>query len=375
MRNVVSILVAASALVSCERTPPPIAAKLSVSEVLTGAADPRFARADAPREFESPADHGPHPEFQSEWWYFTANLRDDAGREFGCQLTFFRRASRFDAPSSSSAWAARDIFMAHFAVSDVAAGEFHAFERFERGALELAGATGDPWRVWNRDWSASGSLDRDGTTRLVAEEDGVAIDLELLATVAPILNGERGLSRKGAAPGAASYYYSSPGMRASGELTLDGAKRRVAGSCWLDREWSTSALDAEQIGWDWFALDLGDAGHLMLYSMRRRDGRRDPHSSGTWIGSNGEAVKLASDEFEIEATARWTSPRTGSTYPSTWIVRVPSRDAQFKIVPLLADQELDLAVRYWEGAVRVEGRVDALELDSRGYVELTGYDE
>jgi predicted secreted hydrolase len=363
------------AVVSCDAREAPIAAKLTVGEAMSGDADPRFERAREARAFEFPADHGPQPAFQTEWWYFTANLRDDAGREFGCQLTFFRRATRFEPAAHDSAWAARDVHMAHFALSDVQASEFHAFERFERGALELAGAELEPrWRVWNRDWSAEGSLDVGGATLLRARSGAVAIELEVRALTPPVLNGERGLSRKGEADGAASYYYSLPRMATKGTLTVNGREHRVSGRTWFDREWSTSALGEAQVGWDWFALRLGEAGELMLYSMRRGDGEPDVHSSGTWIPADGAAEHLSREQFAIEPLASWTSPRTMVRYPARWRVSVPSREVDVEVEPLLAGQELDLAIRYWEGAVRVRGTVAGRLVDERGYVELAGYD-
>ncbi len=371
---IAAALLACAILWSCERENSLPPASISVSEAMSAPADERFERAREPREFEFPRDHGPQPAFQTEWWYFTANLRAASGEEFGCQLTFFRRATRFEPPPSPSKWSARDVYMAHFAVSDVARGELREFERFERGALELAGATLEPqWRVWNRDWSASGSLERGGELRLEAREGEVALALTLSSLTAPVLNGERGLSRKGAADGAASYYYSLPRLEARGTIELDGRSIEVSGRAWFDREWSTSALDAEQVGWDWFALRLGAAGELMLYSMRRRDGQSDEHSSGTWIDARGQAQPLARSEFSIEVLDTWTSPRSAVRYPARWRVRVPARELELEVTPLIADQELNLSVRYWEGAVRVQGSVGGRRVDERGYVELAGY--
>lgn len=363
------------ALASCERAAPPLQAEFSVAEAMSAPADPRFERALAPRAFRFPEDHGPKPAFQTEWWYFTANLADDQGREFGCQLTFFRRAPRFEPASSASSWSSRDVFMAHFALLDVAGARFRAFERFERGGeLGLAGATLEPqWSVWNRDWSASGSLERGGVVRLVAGEGDARLELTLRSRTGPVLHGDGGLSRKGAAPGAASYYYSLPRLDAEGTMALDGREHRVRGRAWFDREWSTSALDEEQAGWDWFALRLGDAGELMLYSLRRRDGARDPHASGSWIGPDGTLRALQPDEFSIEVLEHWRSPRTAVRYPSKWRVRVPSRGVELVLTPLLAAQELELTVRYWEGAVRIQGSVAGAPVDERGYVELAGY--
>lgn len=370
-------LAACAALSSCQReSPAPGAppAAISVAQAMSAPADERFERAREPREFEFPRDHGAQPSFQTEWWYFTANLRAANGDEFGCQLTFFRRATRFEAPPSPSRWSSREVHMAHFAVSDVARGELREFERFERGALELAGATLEPqWRVWNRDWSASGSLESGGAVRLEAREGDVALELELSSLTDPVLNGERGLSHKGSADGAASYYYSLPRMAARGTIELGGQSFAVSGRAWFDREWSTSALDAGQVGWDWFALRLGEAGELMLYSMRRSDGAADEHSSGTWIDAQGRAQALTRADFSIEVLDTWTSPSSAVRYPSRWRVRAPAHEVELEVTPLIADQELNLSVRYWEGAVRVRGEVRGQSVDERGYVELAGY--
>ncbi len=359
---------------ACERSTSPQPASISVSQAMSAPADERFERALEPREFVFPRDHGPQPSFQTEWWYFTANLRAASGEEFGCQLTFFRRATRFEAPPSPSKWSARDVYMAHFAILDAARGELREFERLERGALELAGATLEPlWRVWNRGWSASGSLERGGAVRLEAREGAVGLVLELESLTEPVLNGERGLSRKSSTDGAASYYYTLPRMDARGTIELDGRTFDVRGRAWFDREWSTSALEPEQVGWDWFALRLGDAGELMLYSMRRRDGQPDAHSSGTWIDARGVGHPLTRAQFQIEALDTWTSPRSAVRYPARWRVRVPEREVELEVTPLAPDQELNVSVRYWEGAVRVQGRVLGQSVDERGYVELAGY--
>ena len=89
------------------------------------------------REF--PADHGPHPDFRSEWWYATITLADAQGARYGVQFTLFRQAltpTPGDAP-----WRSGQIYMAHAALTDVAAGDHRAWQRFARGRAELAGVT------------------------------------------------------------------------------------------------------------------------------------------------------------------------------------------------------------------------------------------
>jgi predicted secreted hydrolase len=358
----------------CAREQVPEPQSLGVGEILSAPADPRFERALEPRELHFPADHGPHESFQTEWWYFTGNLDAEDGRELAYQLTFFRRSLAFERPELDSGWAARDAALAHFTVGDAASGEFVSFERFQRHALGLSGAQGDPWRVWLRDWSASGELEGGGA-RLVAEGlasdgNGVAIDLVLRASGPVVLHGDRGLSRKGHEPGNASYYASIPRLETRGTVRIGGRERSVRGESWFDHEWSTSALDAGQTGWDWFALRFADGRVLMLYVLRRDDGSRDTTSSGTFVAADGTTHHLALDSFEIEALATWTSRRSGASYPSRWRIRVPAHALQVEITPTVPASELAHSVRYWEGPVRGEdGAGEAV----RGFVELTGY--
>ncbi|MBM3988686.1 MAG: carotenoid 1,2-hydratase [Planctomycetes bacterium] len=371
MRATVLFVVGAF-LAACSDERGSVRASLDVGDLLSAPADPRFERALAPREFAFPSDHGPHASFQTEWWYFTGTLADSAGREFGYQLTFFRRALAPDAPSLDSAWATKDIYMAHFTLADAQSGTFEARERFERGALGLAGASATPWRVWLRDWSVEGDLDA-GDVRLRARDGELELDLALRATSALVRQGERGLSRKGAAAGNASHYYSLPRMRSQGTLALRGERHTVSGESWFDREWSTSALEEGQVGWDWFALRLDDGSELMLYRMRRADGSVDPFSSAMFTRKGAEPRALASNEFVVRESASWTSPASGASYPSRWTIEVPSLELAVELEPLVSDCELRVAVRYWEGAVRVKGTRESRALLGRGFVELTGY--
>jgi predicted secreted hydrolase len=354
---------------------PPIRPSLAITEVLAG--DPAgFARADGPREFTFPRDHGSHPEFRTEWWYYTGHLATPDGAEFGFQLTFFRSAlPQVDDPSESpSAWRPDDLWMAHFAVSDLEAGEFYPFERFARGAVGLAGASESGFDVWLEDWRAV-AVDPDdpnSAVRLVARENGVELDLLVHPERAPVLQGVDGLSQKGAAPGNASYYYSVTRWQAAGTLTVAGHVAPVAGSAWLDREWSSSALEPGQVGWDWFSLQLDDGADLMLYVMRRADGSADPRSAGTWQSAAGEIERLDHTDFHVRSTASWQAP-SGVTYPAAWRVEVPALDLELAVSPRLADQELRLAFRYWEGSVEVTGARAARALAGRGFAELTGY--
>jgi predicted secreted hydrolase len=350
----------------------------------TGA--PGFAQALAPRAFSFPRDHGPHPWFRHEWWYVTGNLDAADGERFGFELTFFRFAleppdaplpQNAPAPVAASAWRAREIYMAHFAVTDVARRRFRFAQKLERAALGLAGAHADMLHVWVDDWSLGGEV-ASGTAaprwRLRAAQAGYAIELELVPRGAPVLNGDHGLSRKADEPTAASYYYSIPRLEARGRVLRDGTPLAVSGAAWLDREWGSGALSSQQAGWDWFALQLNDGSALLFYALRRRDGGRDPHSAGTWIADSGETRSLTDADVTIAVTHEWRSAR-GGRYPAGWRIRVPSLALDLAVRPVLSDQELGTTPRYFEGAVDVSGARAEHALGGRGYVELVGYAE
>lgn len=345
---------------------------LAITEVLAG--DPEgFAVAELPRDFVFPADHGRHPEFRTEWWYFTGHLAGE--QDYGFQLTFFRSGlPEAAAAASDSAWRPDDLWMAHFAVGNYTAGRFHAEERFARGAAGLAGAADARFDVWLEDWSltAVDPTRSDSALELRAATGEITLDLRLVPQRLPVLNGEAGLSRKGTAPGNASYYYSMTRWEAGGTLIGPDGADAVAGQAWLDREWSTSALEPGQIGWDWFSLSLSDGTDVMLYLMRRDDGTFDLTSSGTWVNADGSSEPLALEDYDVRVLDVWKSP-SGSEYPAGWEIRIPDRALELRITPLLADQELRHTFRYWEGGVAVEGTHGETTVSGRGFVELTGY--
>jgi len=334
-----------------------------------------FARAEGPRPFDFPADYGPHPDFQTEWWYYTGNLATASGRRFGYQLTFFRRAliPPTEREERASDWAADQVYMAHFALTDVADKQHRAFERFSRGAVGLAGAASPPYRVWLEDWRVEQVRDDPDVIEMHAAQEDIAIDLRLIDRKGPIPQGDQGYSQKGPDPGNASYYYSQPRLETSGTVTVSEATFEVEGWSWMDHEFSTSALAPDQVGWDWFALRLDDGSDLMVFQIRQTDGAIDPFSSGTLIGLEGETQRLTRDDFSIAVENTWRSPRSGATYPARWTVRVPDADLTLTVTPLVADQELNVSYAYWEGAVRIEGDRAGEPITGKGYVELTGY--
>jgi predicted secreted hydrolase len=357
------------------RAPRPLGASLVAAAAPGDAAG--FARVNGPRQMVFPQDQGPHDDFRTEWWYYTGSLTADTGERFGYQLTFFRRALLPPAARAArpSDWAADQVYMAHFALTDVSGGAHHSFERLERGAARLAGAQADPYRVWLDDWSveeiAGGS--NGSPARLRATSDDISLDLTLRDLKGPILQGDGGYSRKGPEPGNASTYYSLPRIATSGTVSVDGRTFTVDGLSWMDHEFSTSALGADQAGWDWFSLQLDNDYELMLFRLRRADGSLDGFSSGTLIAPDGTTRTLGPGDFTVEPSGRWRSPRTGATYPAGWTLTVPAADLGLTITPRLADQEMNVSYTYWEGAVAAEGTMAGKPVSGGGYVELTGY--
>lgn len=354
--------------------PPPAPAEDGAVDLLGAADVAGYEQALAPRPFVFPQDHGPHPGFRQEWWYYTGNLAAADGRRYGYQLTFFRFAlAPPPAVPRDSAWGADQIYLAHFALTDVAGRRFYQAERSSRAALGLAGAEAAPFRVWLEDWSAAGTGGAALPMRLRADMAEAAIELVLESAKPVVLQGDAGLSQKGAAPGNASYYYSYTRMPTRGTLRVGAERIEVTGTSWMDREWSTSALDPDQAGWDWFSLQLDSGEELMFYQLRRRDSGIDPHSGGVWVDAAGAARPLRRDEVAIEVLDHWQSPDTGARYPSRWRLRVPALRLELELRPRLAGQEIRQRFRYWEGAVAASGRRDDTAVGGSGYVELVGY--
>ena len=361
-------------LAGCET--PEMGASVSVAQAMSGDTT-GYARADRVRPFAFPEDHGPHPAFKAEWWYVTGNVRatDGTDRRFGVQFTVFRSALAPDtgATDRASGWAASQLYMAHTAIGDVAAGRFYDQERFARGAAGLAGASAEPVAAFVgpvRLASVGGASGPVGL-RLEGSADGAAFDLTARPLKPIVLQGDRGLSQKGVGLGNASYYYAQTRMATTGTVTVPGDDGPetvpVEGLTWLDREWSTSALGPDQVGWDWFALHLDDGRDLMLYQLRQSDGSKDPLSKGSLVAQDGTKTGLPADAYSLEPLATWTSPR-GGTYPTRWRLRVPSAGIDVEVSAALQAQELDATVRYWEGAVDVTGSHPGV-----GFLEMTGY--
>ena len=333
-----------------------------------------FQKALVVKDWEFPRDFGAHEDYQTEWWYYTGNLATDTDREFGFQLTFFRQALKPEAErvGDNSHWRGNQIYSAHFTVSDVAERQFYPTERFSRGTVGLAGAKSQPYEVWLEDWSATEV--KPGTVRLRAKTAEVALDLRVNQTLPPVLQGDRGLSVKGKEPGNASYYYSLVQQPTAGTIDIKGESYTVTGLTWKDHEYSTSALTAGTVGWDWFSMQFDNGSALMLYLLRNENGTLESTSAGKYIAASGETTTLSGDDWQVEVLDNWKSPKNGAVYPAKWTIEIPKLDIALRAEPLMPNQELNMATAtYWEGAVRFEGKQGKNLLNGKGYVELTGY--
>jgi len=326
------------------------------------------------RKLSFPADHYSHPDFKTEWWYYTGHLETESGKHYGYQVTFFRFGVRDRQKEMTEQPLFTELYMAHFALSDIAAKKFTFRERINRGYGDKAGAATDRYRVWNEDWKVEG----DARNHSIQVNDrGTELRLTLKSLKPPVLHGKNGLSQKGEGEGRASYYYSLTRMQTEGELIVAGKKEKVHGISWMDHEFGSNQLREDQVGWDWFSIKLDNQTELMLYLIRRKDGSPDPYSSGTIVKSAGTTKHLALKDFRIEILDRWKSPKSGGAYPMKWKVAIPSEEIELEIAPAFPDQELitnrSTRVTYWEGAVAINGAFRNKPVTGLGYVEMTGY--
>ncbi|MGC5703116.1 iron ABC transporter permease [Pseudomonas sp. NFXW11] len=321
-----------------------------------------FTQVTPGRVFSFPADHAAHDGFRIEWWYLTADLSDAQGRHFGVQWTLFRSALR--AAPEQPGWGAPLVWLGHAAATS--AQSHHAAERYARGGVGQAGVTGQPFQAWIDDWqlrSQDSAGDPLARMQVQASGPGFAYRLQLTSQRPLVLQGEGGYSRK-SEQGQASYYYSQPFFQASGELQIDGQRYQVSGPAWLDREWSSQPLAADQSGWDWFSLHLDSGERLMLFRVRERAGA--PYISGTWINADGSTQHLGPGQVQL--TAQDYSEVEGRRLPTTWGVKIPDKGLDIHTRALNAQAWMKLSIPYWEGPVQVEG-----SHGGSGYLEMTGY--
>jgi predicted secreted hydrolase len=335
------------------------------------AAQPMWSVARPGWTYEFPRDHFSHPDFKTEWWYFTGNLAAEDGREFGYQLTFFRQGVRRGDPAETK-FAVEDIKLAHFAITEVSAGRFHFAQRVSRGAFGEAGFSDGDRIAWIKDWQLRQT--GEGSFALQARDTDFGLSLQLTARKPPVFHGADGLSQKAEGEGRASHYYSLTRLEAEGTITLGAEKIRVQGWSWFDQEWATNQLAANQTGWDWLSLQFADNTELMVFQIRLADGGRDSHSHGTWIDAEGRTTPIEHADFELVPGRTWRSPQTGGVYPMAWNLRLAKLGLDLEVTAALPAQELVLKpIAYWEGSVRALGTRGDRPITGRGYLEMTGY--
>jgi len=322
-----------------------------------------FAAVVPGRTFAFPADHGPHPEFRIEWWYVTANLTDTTGTAYGAQWTLFRQAIAAGGPQEG--WANQQIWMGHAAVTRA---DTHRFaQAFARGGIGQAGVDAKPFRAWIDAWEMRGfepvNDDKLAPCELKASGADFSYALRLEAERALVLQGEAGYSRKSLRE-QASYYYSQPHYTAKGILTIDDKPVDVTGMAWLDREWSSQPLAADQSGWDWLSLHFSAGDKLMLYRMRQTDGQH--YGSGKWIAPDGKTEQLASADISMTPLAFTEMEKR--KIPTKWRIAIPRMALSIECTPLNARSWMGTSFPYWEGPISFAGSHTGL-----GYLEMTGY--
>jgi predicted secreted hydrolase len=343
---------------------------------------PAMARADewrqaiGPWRWVFPRDHGSHPEFRTEWWYFTGNLSDSPNNRFGYQLTFFRQGVHYKMKDSNNPWAIRHIYLAHFALTDISSKQFWYTERVSRQGPGLAGASQENMNVWLLNWVAKMEGNR---IKIEARQPDMELTLNLVPRKPLAFHGKSGLSQKGPEEGQASYYFSYTNLATEGWIKTPQSQSTipVKGTSWFDHEFGSNQLTPNQVGWDWFSLHLSDGQEVMVYFLRKKDGSTEPSSSGTLVTRSVNAIHLKRSDINLEVLDYWKSPKSGGRYPSRWRLKIPSAKIELELSALVPSQELltegSTGIIYWEGAVAGKGISAGKPTTCEGYVELTGY--
>ena len=325
--------------------------------------------------YQFPRDQFNHPEFQTEWWYYTGNLRDPNGHRFGFELTFFRTGLTCNQPQDST-WAARDLYFAHLALSDLDGQHFYHAERSNRAGPGVAGADEKTETIWNGNWQVHLEADRQD---LQAVSDQFNLRLTMESEKPPVIHGENGVSQKAEEQGRASHYISLTRLLTAGVIEIENKAYQVTGTSWMDHEFFTHQLEPDQVGWDWLSLQFDDDTELMLFRIRRKDGSIDSFSAGTYVDPRGLSHHLRAGDFTLRPSPEtWTSPNSSAVYPIRWQVSVPALGIAGEVRTALPKQEMTarskLANSYWEGAIDLTGTRVGQRLSGRGYLEMTGYD-
>lgn len=332
-----------------------------------------FKKATPGRVLQFPRDHGKHPDFETEWWYFTGHLKDSKGVEYGFQVTFFRRGMFKDTANTESKWAVRDVYPAHFALTDPKAGIFRHRELIAREGPGLAEASQENLNVRVKDWYAKME---GGKIQLSASSGDEKLQLTLTPEKPLVLHGSKGFSIKGNNPSQASYYYSFTRLKAQGTLYMNNTSHNVSGIAWMDHEFGSSVMLSGQSGWDWFSIQMDDGSELMVFNMRKLDNSKERYF-GTYVRPDGVGENLKNMEITIDGKETWKSPITKAIYPSGWKISIKELGLGLDVIPLMKNQELisegSTGIVYWEGAVKINGLKMGKQVSGKGYVELTGY--
>jgi predicted secreted hydrolase len=337
-----------------------------------------------PCHLKFPEDHGPHPGFRTEWWYYTGNVSDNKGVEFGFQLTFFRRQignGSIDISQRSrevSPWRTQQLILAHAALTEISEKKHHQAELMARQALDIAGAfqKGDSIQIFLRNWS----LNLTPQNHILKVYSGdFSFEFSLFPMKNPVLHGDHGYSRKGRLEESASCYYSFTRLKAQGEIKIGSKKYEVDGLAWMDHEFSTNPLESDLVGWDWFSIQLDNQTELMAYFLRKKDGTFSEATSATFVTMSEDSIHVAKKDIDLKTVNTWKSEQTGGIYPSQWNLKIPKLKLELVIKAAVADQEMltpeTTRVTYWEGSVFVEGFQNGQPVSGKGYAELTGYVE
>ena len=342
-----------------------------------------YLSVSGPCNLEFPQDHGAHPGYRTEWWYYTGNMHSQAGDRYGFQLTFFR--SRISPPGAekkwprpTSAWRTSQVYLAHAAVSDIAGQQHLQAEEVSRAALGMAGVNQSArhTKVFLKNWSTRIEA---GLHLLKLDTADFSFELNFNPVKPPVLHGDRGYSLKGSTPDRASCYYSFTRLEGQGRIRIGGKTAAVTGSAWMDHEFSTALLEPGITGWDWFSLQLSDSTELMLFLLRTDKGGLHPATSGTYINANGDTRPITREEISVAVLDTWKSKKSNARYPARWRLQIAPLSMDVRITTNLPDQEMrtlgSTGVTYWEGSVSIEGIKAGLAIEGAGYVELTGYAE
>ncbi len=342
---------------------------------LTVFADEAYTIAKPNYKWNFPLDHGSHPNYKTEWWYYVGHLKDTQGKRYGFELAFFR-VGLDRKVDNASAFTPRDLYFSHFAVTDITAKKFWYAEKMNRTGPGLAGASQGRMNLWNENWQ----IWRDGPGHhLKADSDLYGLDLIVQSPIPAVLEGIKGYSLKGSNKDNASLYYSFPWFIADGRLRVGNELKTVHGKAWMDHEFFTGDMDPNELGWNWFGLQLSDDTELMIYLMRQKDGTFHPASSGTVINKSGKSIHIRAADIRTKVLETWKSPHSGAIYPIHWQIIIPSQRLNLDVKASINEQELDTAkstqVVYWEGSVDINGTKAGKDIKGDGYMELTGYDK